>query len=210
MKKFLIGLAIAASAPAFAASGLAGTYYNPSADTTGWWDDFNSASSYLASNPTPTGSFLATTLNYGGGDLSSIVSFLGADGASYHGADGNLNDGVLVLKGWIDLGAGSTSLTVSHDDGFRLVLDGATVAQSGCCGNTSVDVDYASAGWHAIEIDYNNASYGQVGGATFAFSVNNEPVDAATLSSVPETQNAALLLAGLGLLGITARRRRTH
>ena len=208
MKKFLIGLAVAASAPAFAASGLNGTYYNPTADTTGLWDGFAATSAYLAGSPKASGSFIATALDYSGQDTSSIVSFLGADSASFVGHNGGLADGVLVLKGYIDLGAGSTTLSVSHDDGFRLILDGATLGQNGCCGTDDVTVDFASAGWHSIEIDYNNAMYGGYsGGATFAVSENGHAIDAATLAPVPEPQNMALLLAGLGLVGIVARRR---
>ena len=211
MKKLLIGLAIVSATQAFAASGLNGTYYNPPADTTGWWDGFASASSYLASNPTPSGTFTATAINYSGNDLSSISSFLGSDGASFSGTNGDMADGVLVLKGWIDIGAGSTTLSVNHDDGFRMILDGTNVAQTGCCGWTDVTVDFATAGWHSFELDYNNAMYGGYsGGATLAFSENGQPVTASSLSTVsvvPEPSNQALLLAGIGLIGIAARRR---
>ncbi len=212
MKKLLIGLAIF-STQAFAASGLSGTYYNPPADTTGWWDGFASTAAYLASNPTASGTFTAASINYGGNDTSSIVSFLGSDGASFSGTNGNMADGVLVLKGWIDLAAGSTTLSVGHDDGFRMFLDGANVAQNGCCGTDNVTFNFANAGWHAFELDYNNAMYGNYsGGANFSLSQNGQTIAASSLSTtspVPETGNVALLLAGLGLIGVVARRRST-
>jgi len=211
MKKLLIALAIVASTQAFAASGLDGTYYNPPADTTGWWDGFSAASNYLANDPTPSGTFTATSVNYSGNDLTSIVTFLGNDGASFVGTNGNMADGVLVLKGWIDIAAGSQTLSVNHDDGFRMILDGTNVAQTGCCGATDISVDFATAGWHSIELDYNNAMYGNyTGGATLGLSENGQLVtasDLSTMSPVPESQNAALLVAGLGLIGIAARRR---
>jgi len=211
MKKFLIGLAIVSSTQAFAASGLDGTYYHPPADTTGWWDGFSATSSYLASNPASSGTFTATAINYSGNDTTSIVTFLGSDGASFSGTSGNMADGVIVLKGWIDIAAGNTTLSVNHDDGFRMILDGTNVAQAGCCGATGVSVDFATAGWHSIELDYNNAMYGNyTGGATLELSENGQTVAASSLSTispVPESQNAALMLAGLGLIGVAARRR---
>jgi len=211
MKKFLIGLAIVSSTQAFAASGLDGTYYNPPADTTGWWDGFSAASGYLASNPAPSGTFTATAINYSGNDTTSIVTFLGSDGASFSGTNGNMADGVIVLKGWIDLAAGNTTLSVNHDDGFRMFLDGTNVAQTGCCGTTDVSVDFATAGWHSFELDYNNAMYGNyTGGAYLGLSENGQVVAASslsTVSSVPEPENCALLLAGLGLIGTATRRR---
>ncbi len=210
MKKFLIGLAII-STHAFAAPGLNGTYYNPAPDTTGWWDNFAAASTYLASDPTPSGTFTATSINYNGGDATSIVNWLGSDGASFSGTNGNLADGVIVLKGWIDLAAGNTTLSVNHDDGFRMFLDGTNVAQTGCCGTTNVNIDAATAGWHSFELDYNNAMYGNFsGGANLGLSENGRVVAAAslsTVSAVPEPENCALLLAGLGLIGAATRRR---
>ena len=210
MKKFLIGLAVV-STQVFASQGLEGTYYNPGADTTGWFDDFAAASSYLASNPTPSGTFTATNINYNGGDLTSIVSWLGSDAASFSGTNGTMSDGVIVLKGWIDLAAGNTTLSVNHDDGFRLFVDGTNVAQAGCCGSTSVTVDSASAGWHAVEVDYNNAMYNNYSGqAYFSFSENGQIVPAASLSTVSpvsEPGTVGLLLAGLGLMGAATRRR---
>lgn len=211
MKKFLIGLAIVSSTGAFAATGLDGTYYNPPTDTTGWWDNFSAASSFLASSPTPSGTFTATSINYSGNDTTSIVTFLGGDGASFSGTNGNLADGVIVLKGWIDIAAGNATLSVNHDDGFRMILDGTNVAQGGCCGATDVSVDFATAGWHSIELDYNNAMFGDyTGGANLGLQENGQLVTASSLSTispVPESQNAALLLAGLGLIGVAARRR---
>ena len=207
MKKLLIALAIV-SGPAFANQGLNGTYYNPSADSTDFYN-FDVTTAYLASNPEAAGTFTATNINYTGGDASSIVSWLGVDGVSFQGTNGSMSDGVITLKGWVNLAAGE-SLGVNHDDGFRVLLDGTTVGQSGCCGYTGVDISSASAGWHAIEIDYNNALYGDYqGGAFFTVYANGNVVSAADLSTtaVPEAGNGAMLLAGLGMLGLVARRR---
>jgi len=213
MKKILMGLALASAGTAFAANdGLSGTYYNPGADATGWWDGFTQTIDYLDSNPQASGTFIGTVLNYNGGDGTSIKTWLGTDASSFIGTNGNLSDGVIVLKGWIDLGAGSTTLSVNHDDGFRLVLDGSVLGQGNCCGITDLaTTSYASAGWHAIEIDYNNAYYGGFGGANFGLWANGQAIQASALATVvPEPQDAALLLAGLALVGTVARRRQAR
>ena len=211
MKKLLIALALLSS-QAFAAQGLSGTYYHAGAYTTGIWDGFAGTESFLAGAPAATGTFTATALNYGGGDGSSILSFLGSDALSYQGAAGDMGDGVLVLKGWINLAAGTTTLSVTHDDGYRLFLDGSKLGQDGCCGTSSADVSFAAAGWHAIEVDYNNSVYGDYGGgASFALSEGESTIALSDLSTtnplaVPEPASIGMLLAGLGLVGAVRRR----
>jgi hypothetical protein len=58
-----------------------------------------------------------------------------------------------------------------------------------------------------------NAKAGGVGGSQYSFSLytngSNQDYLVASVSPVPEPETYAMLLAGLGLMGFTVRRRRT-
>jgi hypothetical protein len=205
------GLALIAAGGAQAAAGLSGDFYKVTPGSTGF-----SIAATLAQlqSATLTGTFISTSVNYGGGDGSSIVDFLNsnghADGASYSGPSGafDLSDGILDLKGFIYVNAGSAVFDLSHDDAAQLTVGGYTVS-GGCCGTGSVTATFASAGYVPIEVIYANTIYsGGVGGAHLVLTENGNLVTSAQTISVPEPATWALLIMGFGGAGAALRRRR--
>lgn len=211
MRKIILAAALF-STNAFAEQGLIGTYYNAAKDTTAYWNDnFSLTAAYLATNPVASGSFIAKKLDYAGGDLTTIVSWLGSDAASFSGTNGDMSDGVITLKGFIDLSSTTTIFNISHDDGYRLFIDGNIVGQYGCCGMNNVTVN-TTVGWHSIELDYNNAYYNHgSGGASLSLKENGHAIalsDLSTTAAVPEPEQVALMLLGLPIVSLLARRRK--
>ena len=121
------------------------------------------------------------------------------------GAGQTLNNTYFLFTGSLFLNAGANSFVVPHDDGLQLDIAGIAGFEVDAPGptapvNTPFTVIAPSAGSYNFTM-----SYGEVLGppAVLAFIVNNVPV-----GSVPEPESYAMLLAGLGLLGIAARRRK--
>ncbi|MGD0960374.1 MAG: PEP-CTERM sorting domain-containing protein [Methylomonas sp.] len=224
MKKLMLPIAIAASAACanvYAEQGLNGEYWQAPAYSTDY--QIQPALNYIANHEqSAEGSFVATNINYTGGDETSIKSFLGSDGASFSGTNGNMEDGIIQLTGWIDISApGSFDFTVNHDDGAQLTINGDTIVSAGCCGETEGSETFNQAGWYAITATYNNTEWnGGTGVATFSISENGSVIsasdlstsyplisqDAISVSSVPEPNQ--YLLTGVGLAAIAWRLRK--
>ncbi|MGD0960371.1 MAG: PEP-CTERM sorting domain-containing protein [Methylomonas sp.] len=223
MQKLMLPIAIAASASCanvYADQGLNGEYWQAPAYSTNY--QIQPALDYIANNPTPEGLFTAANLNYSGGDQSSIVSFLGSDGASFLGTNGNMMDGIIQLTGWIDISAAGTyDFGINHDDGAQLTVNGDTLISADCCGQSDGTETFNQAGWYSITATYDNTEWaGGSGGATFNLTENGSLVSASdlstsnpvsqdliTVSSVPEPNQ--YLLMGIGLVAISWRLRKS-
>lgn len=188
-------------------SGLVGTYYKAASGST----DFTIGNTLSTMQSTPVaGHFTATSLNYAGGDQSSITSFLGSDGASYVGraaAANDLSDAILDLSGYLYVAAPSTiSFALSHDDSAQLSIGNQVVLSKDCCGTDTVSVKFAKSGYYALDLIYSNTIYNNgVGGASVSLTQNGNVLTAANLAqSVPEPATWAVLglaLVGLGMVG---------
>ena len=110
-----------------------------------------------------SGSFNATVLTHTGNDLTDVVTWLGADGASFTGTPGNLDDGAFRFRGFINVTApGVLSLGTTSDDGSRLTIGGIDLVNNdGGHGDATVDTDvnFGAAGVYPIEITYWNGDW---------------------------------------------------
>ena len=106
---------------------------------TGLWGEAHNKTSSIESlaeaqavvDDTPSATFMATTIDYGGGDnFESLSTFLGGDGASLSGTNHTMNTIVLTLNGFIFLEAGTHTFNVTSDDGYRLTIDGQNVVEA--------------------------------------------------------------------------------
>ena len=75
-------------------------------------------------NPTPTGTFNASALNYAGTSASTILSWLSGDSSSYVGTTDNLTDGVVQLAGTITTPVANTVIKASSEYGSYISIDG--------------------------------------------------------------------------------------
>jgi hypothetical protein len=161
----------------------------------------------------PTSTFTSTLIDYprGAATTSSsgvtLATFLGPDAASIVGpSNRTLTRSVFRWTGFINLGAGNRTFTVRSDDGFRLRIGGILVSeqfnQRGF-GATNATVNLG-AGIKSVELIF----FENAGNTGIDFLINNvlaAPVNAPPPVPVPAT--LPLLLAGLGGLGLMARRR---
>lgn len=113
----------ALGASADAAPAFSGTFWDAPENSFATIDD---AISFATSN-TPTATFKSTSIAYGnapGFTIPGLVDFLNADGGSVVGMDdGNIQESVFLLTGKTALTNGQ-DVTVTSDDGFRILLDG--------------------------------------------------------------------------------------
>ncbi|MEM7383350.1 MAG: sugar-binding protein [Verrucomicrobiota bacterium] len=125
-----------------------------------------------------TGSFDATTFEYAGNDLTPIGEWLGADAASYEGADGNLDDGVFRFVGYVyaaEPGPRTIDFNAGSDDGAVVYIgDEAIVENDNGHGEgdaVSGTYDFPAQGFYPIDIRYFNGDWtndaGDHGGANF-------------------------------------------
>ncbi|MEM7394240.1 MAG: PA14 domain-containing protein, partial [Verrucomicrobiota bacterium] len=144
------------------------------ADTSnsGWVD-----TNVFNSRPT-TGQFDATTFEYAGNDLTPISEWLGADAASYTGDEGNLDDGVFRMIGYVyvpEAGEQMITFNAGSDDGMVVyIADEAVVENDNGHGEgdaVSGTYDFPAEGYYPIDIRYFNGDWtndaGDHGGANF-------------------------------------------
>jgi hypothetical protein len=116
------------------APGLAGQYWQATYPTQNFSTD-----AFLATNPTPTGTFVSTSQNYHGG--ANVAAHLGADGASLTGGGGNSTDNsTFRVTGFIEVRATDdidpsqpgiqANFAVGSDDNSRLSIGGFVIAEN--------------------------------------------------------------------------------
>jgi hypothetical protein len=134
----------------------------------------------------PSGYFTSTAVNYTGNDLTPILEWLGDDSASYRGLEGNLDDGLISLKGYIAIPeAGEHTFSTPSDDGSIVWVGGVKVVDNdGSHGSPGPAPDgtavFSSAGLYPIEIAWFNGDWtddaGNHGGANIVFNLNGAEV----------------------------------
>ncbi|MEM7385415.1 MAG: LamG-like jellyroll fold domain-containing protein, partial [Verrucomicrobiota bacterium] len=123
-----------------------------------------------------TGSFEAKTFQYEGNDLTPIGEWLGEDAASYDGSDGNLDDGLFRMVGYVYAAeAGEKTITFDNgsDDGLVVYIgDEAVVENDNGHGEgdpVSGTYNFPAQGYYPIDIRYFNGDWtndaGDHGGA---------------------------------------------
>lgn len=127
-------------------------------------------------NTSATGSFVATTFDYTGNDLTPVSEWLGADSDSLSGEDTNLGDAAFRMVGYLRVDEpGEWTFTTSSDDG-SVVYVNDTLVLSNDNGHGSMTVtgtiDLPESGYYPIDVRYFNGDWtndaGDHGGANFA------------------------------------------
>jgi hypothetical protein len=218
--------ALVSASPATAGTGLNGAYYDTNVYSNG------AADAVFASTST-TGTFLAKTINYGGGssvgDGMSVASFLGSNASNLVGTfTSNLETSLYRFTGYInitsamDLTPGGTidlNFMVGSDDGMRLKIGGTTVAEYDSARSfsfTAGTASFSAAGLYAIDLvyweNYGNTGVdflwqtGLTGGSYQDVATSALYTTLPASSKVPEP--ATLALTGLGVAALLARRRK--
>ncbi|MCB1956715.1 MAG: hypothetical protein KDG55_13625 [Rhodocyclaceae bacterium] len=162
----------------------------------------------------PTATFVASALDYPGGaasivsDATRLDAFLGLDAATLSGAgERGLEGSIFRFSGMIDLGAGVHEFAVGSDDGFQLRIGGDVVgvfADQRAFATTVFSASLAD-GPQPFELVY----FENFGVTGVDLRIDGALADRAILavSPVPEPVQLPLYLAGLAILGRSARRR---
>jgi PEP-CTERM motif len=151
----------------------------------------------------PTIDFNSATNGYTIGSFFNNPTFTGFNGFN---ANDTLNNTYTLFTGTTYLNAGANTFTTTHDDGFELSVPGVSFDLQQPGPTSPIPITYAitapTAGFYGFTL-----AYGECCGppATINFDVNGGPI---ITSSVPEPSTYAMLLAGLGLIGFIAYRRK--
>ena len=162
-------------------------------------------------NSEPDGSFVSTNVNYTGNDLTPIVEWLAGDGASFQGNEGNLDDGMVQLRGLIDItSAGWHDFNSSSDDGSVIRVGNQVVVNNdGGHGAPGPAPDgsafFTKAGLYPIEVNWFNGDWtndaGDHGGANIHLTMDGEALEG--LLTTP-WRKASLAQPGQGRAGALA------
>lgn len=157
----------------------------------------------IINNWYPNGTFTATGLSFqGGNDLTEIRDWLQDDGASYVGGDGNMDDGVLSLTGYIRIdNPGEVAIRSESDDGSVIWIAGTKVVDNdgghGAPGpSPDGSYNFEVAGLYPIEIAYFNGDWtsaeGDHGGANLAITADGNPIPGQILYSAADLGATAI------------------
>jgi len=141
-----------------ACSGLNGYYYG----TNVWiYNVISTLHEAYATGPTAT--FVATTTDFVNGSYylgysDHLQRFLGDDAASLDNDPPSTRRGIIILKGYVYMQAGTYNFQVTADDGFRIKIDNEIVAIKDY-NSSATTIAYPTfnvnqSGYHTIEIVY--------------------------------------------------------
>jgi hypothetical protein len=111
------------------------------------------------------------------------------------------NDSDLLFQGTFNLGGGGTDIVFANPNGATFSSTNFGFYNGGLL-NVSIPVNF-TAGNHVLTFDYSGSFQGL---GDEGWGLNNITVEG--VAAVPEPETYAMLLAGLGLLGFTASRRK--
>ncbi|UJP00378.1 MAG: PEP-CTERM sorting domain-containing protein, partial [Nitrosomonas sp.] len=111
------------------------------------------------------------------------------------------NDSDLLFQGTFNLGGGGTDIVFVNPNGAAYTAINLGYFNGGLL-NVSIPVTFTT-GNHVLTFDYSGSPQGL---GDEGWGLNNITVEG--VAAVPEPETYAMLLAGLGLLGFTASRRK--
>ncbi|UJP01663.1 MAG: PEP-CTERM sorting domain-containing protein [Nitrosomonas sp.] len=139
----------------------------------------------------------------GAGNISfEIQGYLSLDGSNCCTDTFSLyNDSDLLFQGTFNLGGGGTDIVFVNPNGAAYTAINLGYFNGGLL-NVSIPVTFTT-GNHVLTFDYSGSPQGL---GDEGWGLNNITVEG--VAAVPEPETYAMLLAGLGLLGFTASRRK--
>ncbi|NBQ24092.1 MAG: hypothetical protein EBU26_07465 [Verrucomicrobia bacterium] len=157
----------------------------------------------IIDNTRPVGVFTATGLTYqGGNDITPIREWLGADGDSYVGGEGDMNDGVLSFTGYVRIdSAGEVAIRSESDDGSKIWIGGELVVDNdgshGAPGpNPDGSYNFTAPGLYPIEIQWFNGNWtnasGDHGGANLRVLAGGADIPGAILYNASDVAAASI------------------
>ena len=181
---------IAIDDPIQTISGLKGEYwgYDDTKTGQGNLNNYQQIKDYIAANKVEI-NFISTEVDYhkGYNDLaddinsdgvpSNLISFLNDDASSIEGSSTEAaTDGIIKLSGKLNITEGGTfSLSLIHDDGFVVIIDGVEYTFNGNTSSQTTQFNniQLSAGQHTVEVYY----WDQGGAYVFEMALNDSNGD---------------------------------
>ncbi|MBU2953320.1 beta strand repeat-containing protein, partial [Marinobacter sp. F3R08] len=157
--------ALADTYKALEIDGLFGEYYAYQQGSDADGDNLSSLAqveSFVNAN-NPDATFVGTNVDYGSvsgnlGNDGRLQTFLGSDASSLSNDPENSSDGIIRLTGELELAPGTYQFQVRADDGYRIEVNGETVAISdrnqGATTRTGTEFTLTGDGPHTVEVIY--------------------------------------------------------
>lgn len=150
-----------------------------------------------------TGTTAATLVSGAGQSSASTAAFGGTDG-TFLSQNFTLGAGSTVSFQW-DFKAGDYA---PYYDFADVVIGGQTFGLA----SVATVGDYGDSGWHSFSYTLGSATSGPIEFLVSNYADNSVSstlsISNVNVSAVPESTNLALMMAGIGLLGVVARRRK--